>query len=65
MRTHLLGKDLFARFFLLIEVLDHVFERAERLLLLFMRKQRASFGVNVQSGLATGTDDCETFAHGS
>src|SRR6185436_17276687 len=29
MRTHLLSKHLFARLFLLIEILDHVFKRAQ------------------------------------
>src|SRR5207237_9124395 len=63
MRTHLLRKHLLARLLLLIEVFDHVFERPELLLLLFMRKQRAGFGIDVQRGLAAGTDNCETVAH--
>jgi len=60
MRTHLLSKDLFARLFLLIEVLDHVLKRAEGLVLFFMREQRAGIGINSQGRLATWTDDGKT-----
>jgi hypothetical protein len=46
MRTHLLSKDLFARLFLLIEILDHVFKRTEGFVFFFMREQRAGIGIN-------------------
>ena len=59
MRTHFLRKDLLARLLLLVEVLDHVFERAERLRFFLMRKQRAGFNINIQRSFAAGTDDGE------
>src|SRR5438874_884179 len=59
MRIHLLRKDLLARLLLLVEVLDHVFERAEWLGLFFMRQQRAGFGIDIQRSFAAGTDNGE------
>ena len=61
MRTHLLRKDLLARLLLLVEIFDHLFERAERPGLFFMRKQRAGLGVDIQGRVAAGTDNSEPF----
>ncbi len=65
MRIHFLGKDLFARLFLLVEILDHVFERPERFMLLFMCEQRAGFGINGQGCFAAGTNNSKAagFSH--